>query len=98
MHDLTIETFLPHLETEFLVAVPPGGAVTLRLTEVTDLGSQPNAPRADPFSLLFIGPPQPLLEQRTHRLEHAEMGPLDVFLVPIGPDPAGSPRYEAVFN
>jgi hypothetical protein len=99
MPDLSIETFLPHLETEFRVADPPGTEpVTLRLTEVGGLGTQPNAPRSDPFSLEFTGPSQPALDQRIYRLEHHELGTLDIFLVPIGPDPTGSPRYEAVFN
>ena len=51
----------------------------------------------EPFSLVFRGPMQPVLNQRVFRLEHAEMGQLDVFLVPIGPDNEGM-RYEAVFT
>jgi uncharacterized protein DUF6916 len=34
---------------------------------------------------------------RIHRVEHEELGALDVFLVPIGPDQAGM-CYEAVFG
>ena len=99
MPDLSIETFLPHLETEFRVADPTGAEpVAIRLTEARDLGRQPNAPRTDPFSLEFTGPRLPVLDQRTYRLEHRDLGTLDIFLVPIGPDPTGAPRYEAVFN
>ena len=99
MDDLTIETFAPHLDSEFrLEAPPPDGSIVLRLTEVTALGHQPNAPRVEPFSLQFSGPPQPFLEQRMYRIEHDALGALDIFLVPIGYDRAGSIRYEAVFN
>ena len=48
------------------------------------------------FSLLFRGPVDPFLSQGTYRLDHAELGALDIFLVPIGPDAEGM-RYEAVF-
>ncbi|HZR02424.1 MAG TPA: hypothetical protein VFA81_04525 [Burkholderiales bacterium] len=51
----------------------------------------------EPFALLFRGPREPLLAQRIHRLENSELGALDIFLVPIGPDDIGQ-RYEAVFN
>jgi hypothetical protein len=97
--DLTAETFSPHLETEFVVEDPAlGEPVALRLTEIRGLGRQPRAPRVEPFALLLTGPPQPLLQQRTYRLEHRVLGPLEIFLVPVGNDAVGSPTYEAVFN
>lgn len=49
------------------------------------------------FALLFLGPAQPVLQQATYRLEHAEMGAMDIFLVPVGPQ-AGGMGYEAVFT
>jgi hypothetical protein len=39
------------------------------------------------------GPDGPNMPQRTFRLEQAELGALDLFLVPIGPG-----EYEAVFT
>ena len=51
-----------------------------------------------PFSLLFVaGPDAPTLSQRLYRLDHASLGALDLFLVPIGPK-NGVMQYEAVFN
>jgi hypothetical protein len=38
----------------------------------------------------------PVLPQGIQRLSHAELGELDLFLVPIGPDAQGM-RYEAAF-
>lgn len=93
-----IETFAPHVGTEFLAAGGIGDPLALRLSEVNAGTAQPNAPRVEPFSLVFTGPAAPILDQEIHRLEHDELGSLDIFLVPIGYDQAGSMRYEAVFN
>lgn len=99
MGELTLETFAPHLGSEF--RVPDGGtedSVVLHLTAIDPGLRQPDAPRVQPFSLVFTGPPRPHLGQGIHRLEHDELGGLDIFLVPIGYDATGSIRYEAVFN
>jgi hypothetical protein len=37
--------------------------------------------------------PDPPLPQRIYRVEHAELGAIEIFLVPIAAD-----RYEAVFT
>jgi len=74
------------------------GSIVLTLAEVTDLARKDHAgPRRAPFSLVFRGPLSPVLPQRIWPLEHAALGRLEIFLVPIGPDPEGM-RYEAVFN
>jgi len=39
-----------------------------------------------------------MLPQATYTLEHTELGELDIFLVPVGPDGGGRQQYEAVFN
>jgi hypothetical protein len=73
-----------------------GGTIIMKLAEVTGLGR--GAPgRRDPYSLVFRGPPAPILPQRIYRLRHERMGDLELFLVPIGPDGEGM-RYEAIFT
>ncbi len=47
--------------------------------------------------MIFRGPGDPVLAQQICALEHVEMGRLDLFLVPVGPE-KGSMLYEAVFN
>jgi hypothetical protein len=99
MDSPTIATFASLVETTF--RVHPGSdddPIALRLVGVTPLGRQPNAPRVEPFALEFAGPAQPQLEQGIYRLEHETLGSMEIFLVPIGFDPAGGVRYEAVFN
>lgn len=55
----------------------------------------PNAPR-EPFSLIFAGPPGVVRPQGICALEHAELGTLEIFLVPIAQD-AQAVRYQAIF-
>jgi hypothetical protein len=38
-----------------------------------------------------------VLPQRIYRLEHEQMGPLELFIVPVGPDGDGL-GYEAIFT
>jgi hypothetical protein len=99
---LTHESFAPHVGTEFHLQLGTAGTLPLTLVEAQAVGSVPGprpdgTPRRQPFSLVFRGPRQPVLPQRIYRLEHAAMGPLELFIVPIGPDEAGL-RYEAVFT
>ena len=61
-------------------------------------GERPNPESRQPFSLLFLGPPSDhYLPQRTYRLAHAQMGDLDIFLVPLGPVDRRM-QYEAIFT
>ena len=71
-----------------------GLGLELELIEVMGLGEQPGAQR-EPYSLVFRGPAQPAFEQQIVVLNHPQLGRLDLFLVPIGPDRHGM-RYEAV--
>jgi hypothetical protein len=95
---LTASHFERHLGSSFRLCADP--AVDVELLEVGEVGVGSGAPpptaRA-PFSIVFLGPREPILQQRIYRLEHDELGTLDLFLVPIGRDDAGV-RYEAVFT
>ena len=69
----------------------------IEATESTESGGQgPDGRTRNQFSLVFRGPASPLLPQATYRLSHAELGELDVFLVPVGTEPDGL-RYQAAF-
>lgn len=98
---LSADDFTEHLNSIFHLSSDSGEQVEAELVEVTELGTS-DAPvdgnkRRRPFSVVFSGPPQPVLPQGIHTLQHAEMEPLSLFVVPIGPDKKGM-RYEAVFN
>jgi hypothetical protein len=95
---LTAEAFQPHVGTQFRVpGVPEGAELALALAEIERHPPQPGLER-EPFALVFTGPPEAPLDQRTYRLEHDDMDAFDIFLVPIGPGPEGLLRYEAVFS
>jgi len=95
--DLTADDFAPHSGSRYLVRFA-GAAEPIALELVEISAAVPGPRRAGrPFSLTFRGPRDALLPQSTYRLEHDAMGDLDLFLVPIGPDPQGM-CYEAVFN
>jgi hypothetical protein len=94
---LTASHFQRHMGSSFRLRADD--VVDVELLEVDEVGVGPGAPpetRA-PFSIVFLGPRDPVLAQRIYRLEHEELGTLDLFLVPIGRDDAGV-RYEAVFT
>ena len=92
---LTRTAFEPHQNTDFRLNIEGAAPVVLRLVEVAD--KTPEGFPGEQFSLLFAGPPEPFLEQRTYTLEHDAMGTLTLFLVPVAQRKDGF-RYEAYFN
>jgi len=97
---LTSADFAPYLHQTFTVRLESLEPIPLELAGVTELeatGTEPG-PRGRPFSLLFLGPvSRQYLLQHIYRLEHEQLGALDLFLVPLGPE-GGRMRYEAIFN
>jgi hypothetical protein len=68
-----------------------GEPLELELTScVRSLHATPEHPA---FSLFFDSPDPERREQQIFTLEHDELGPFDLFLVPVGPQ-----QYEAVVN
>jgi hypothetical protein len=101
LESFTHATFAPLLGEVFRLQLDENRVLDLRLSTATELGDKSwQVPERDgmrqPFSLLFIGPPDILLPQRIYRLENATLGALEMFLVPIGRDAQGV-QYEAIF-
>lgn len=97
IESLTHERFEAYLDDEFVI-VQGAGRISCRLTECSELrdGGPVEEGRRRPFSLIFVGPVEPVLHQATYRVEHAKLGALDLFLVPVGRSEAGA-QYQAVF-
>lgn len=97
---LTADSFAGREGSEFAVDSPAAGTLRLTLTGVARFALQPGAPRPEPFSVDFVGPPQPVLPQAIYPFEHPAMGGFDLFIVPLGPISREDQRmrYEAVFN
>ena len=95
---LAITNFTPYLHQIFRIRLDGVEPIDLELISVTDTGpaSRPEARRT--FSLIFLGPTSPqYLLQHIYRLEHEQMGELELFIVPLGPQ-EGRMRYEAIFT
>ena len=97
---LTHDVFARRVSEQFDVTVGEGTSITLVLVEATESsvlgGHGPDGQERLQFSLVFRGPATQPLPQQTYRLRHAELGELDLFLVPLGPDAEGM-LYEAAF-
>ena len=97
---LTDEDFTSHLHQKFSVQIESMEPIELELVDVVKLGEPRESARVrrQAFSIQFLGPVSNLyLQQHVYRIEHEQMGSLDLFLVPLGPE-NGRMRYEAVFN
>jgi hypothetical protein len=102
---LTLDHYVPHIGTEFRCHAGDGNTYPLKLTEATGLGSPggktggstASPPRRQPFSLIFLGPPQPVLPQAMYPLEHPAMETEAIFIVPVGRDEEGV-QYQAIFS
>lgn len=91
---LTIRDFEKLQDAAFEVRSVPEG-LQLSLVEVKLMGSGEREGGA--FSVLWQGPPEPVLEQSIYTLFQADLGERDVFLVPVAEKDAGI-QYEAVFT
>ena len=78
-----------------MIASPAEPACEVELIEVSE--SEAPGPERQQFSVVFRGGSDQPLPQRIYRVEHDELGALEIFLVPIGPDEVAQ-RYEAIFT
>ena len=104
MQELTLSLFEPHVGSSFQVLVHGQPALKMKLVEAEDLTVagrwRDPAVRVQPFSLIFHGPLSPIAPQSNYDLSHAQLGQLQIFLVPLGPDKKSrlNMQYQAVFN
>jgi len=86
--------FSQALNTSFRLAIEATQTLDITLVQLREGNS---TAEIEQYSLLFRGPADLLLPQRTYHLEHDPLGSFDLFLVPVSRDAAGV-YYEAVFN
>jgi hypothetical protein len=98
LETLTPASFKEHVGSRFRLSLAGQEPLELELGEIVLYEENPDhAPRKVPFSLILLGPARPLLPQAIYRLEHAVLGALELFVVPIGPGKRGM-QYEITFN
>ncbi len=94
LDNLNSRVFAEQLHTTFRVRLSGPAILALELIEVTEKDLTSNY---EQFSLIFRGPLAPYFPQGTYSFEHEKLGAMELFAVPIGPDPGGM-RYEVIFN
>ena len=94
LEKLNKASFDPHLNTTFEVQTENMGIVDVELVEITEKSDD----FAERFSLIFRGDKTRILHQAIHKMKHADMGDLDLFIVPIVHDKQDGIYYQAVFN
>jgi hypothetical protein len=94
--DLEQTYFQPHVHSTFQMRIGDGRSIALELLSVSGLPTTPHAKRA-PFALMFRSKERQAFSQQIYTLSHEQLGELEIFLVPLGPDEIGM-VYQAVFN
>ena len=95
---MTIDDFQTCLGQIFIVTPENEDRLELKLIQVKPLGVlEPEADTHQPFSALFRGPLEPILQQHLYPIDNAALGEQILFLVPVGPDEYGM-LYDATFN
>jgi hypothetical protein len=88
------DTFAKELGTSFLLKDPEGRSVNVELIEVSEVKERPSQLS---YSMLFRVPEDHMVGQGLYDLEHDNLGPMQLFLVPIIPTADGN-VLEAVIN
>ena len=97
---LTFDLFEGRVGEVFEVGPAGADGVPLTLVRATESAAAGGAgPAGQPrlqFSLEFAGDVDLVLPQATYLVHHEQLGELELFLVPLGPE-SGAMRYEAAF-
>jgi hypothetical protein len=91
---LNSKVFAGQLHTKFTVHLANHSPLELELFEVKE---SETSPQLELFSLTFLGPHSPQLNQQIHQFEHEKLGVFELFLTPVGVDQKGV-LYEVVFH
>jgi hypothetical protein len=91
---LNSKVFAEQLHTNFKVHLGNEAPLSLELVAVNE---RETSPKIELFSLFFLGPLTPRLNQQIHQFEHEKLGAFDLFLTAVGADAAGT-TYEVVFH
>jgi len=92
--ELHHEDFAQCLNDKFHVEGEHSAPLDLELIQVSE---EKATQKQQVFSILFRGPVDRFIPQRTYKLKHHRLGELEIFLVPVGQDKEGF-QYQAVFN
>jgi hypothetical protein len=94
LEQLNAKIFREQLRTSFKVRTTSTQEILLQLVEV----EEQNRPGMELFSLQFLGPFLPRLQQQTVRLQHEKLGYFEIFLTPLSAEPKQGTLYESIFH
>ena len=94
MKELNAAEFDKHLNSKFKFYRTEDEIFEGELVEVLELKANDNLYS---FSIVFSLPADFGLEQKLYKIEHPQMEPMELFIVPVGQNEAGI-RYEAIFS
>ncbi len=101
LNELSLTHFQDSLNTKFRLHLEDSSFCELDLVEVKEqevkCGFSQGSEVYECFSLLFQGSNEPVLEQNTYTIDHADLGTFILFLVPVI-SINGGVQYEAVFT
>lgn len=97
IESLYLEQFQPLLETDFVLRTGVETTFSLTLVEARSLGHRRAGATREPFALVFRGPAGLRIPQAIHALKHPALGQLEIFLVQVADNTAGS-LFEAIFT
>lgn len=86
--------FTEQVGSTFEVLDVPPSTFELKMTKVVE---HAKSDRQEAFSVFFLGPAERFMPQGICKVKHAQLGELEVFLVPVAKTNEGF-EYEAAFN
>jgi len=94
--DLTRDLFSDKVGQIWVVDEPGAPAIELTLGEVESFRNYAKLAR-EPFGLIFTTRGNFVLPQRIYTLRHADLGQMQIFMVPVGRE-GDVTSYQAIFN
>lgn len=94
--EYSADRFRPHVGSRFRVVIDRNETIEATLSEVEVLGQAPRSEFRAPVSLIFVTGTR-VLEQNRYAIHHAELGRLDLMLVPTGKGPNGY-EHQVIFG
>jgi hypothetical protein len=87
-------SFTEQVGSTFEVMDVPPSTFELKMTRVVE---HAKSDRQEAFSVFFVGPAERFMQQGIRKIRHAQLGEMEVFLVPVAKTGEGF-EYEAAFN
>ena len=82
--------FVSKVTVDNAAAASPQSELPLTMTTIRSTSAPPNF---EQYSMLFIGPMDPVMSQGIYRFRHDVIGEIPLFMVPVGRDEEGT-QYE----